>query len=414
MPSKHLTDKFIRGLQVETRTEYYDTDHVINGKVKAYGAKGLGLRVSPAGRKTFIYRYKFNNSSRRLNLGVYPLLKLSDARDKAGKLSGEVADGNDPARQRRDKKKDSPVTLREYCDTFKAQYMDRRLKASTLKTEVSRLNKIKSSPLAKMYLKDVSRADLRRFLMAEARDRPINANRLHSLLSKLFNEALDDELVTRNPIKGMNKIGKENTRTPDYTQDDAKAVWQATEALNISMRGLVRMLLITGQRRGEVAAMKWDEVDTESGVWTIPKAKTKAGRTHRVYLFSMGKRVIEEMKQINSESEYVFASIDKPDRPFTYFGTAAKKIRETAGLPNFHVHDLRHIVVSQMAELKVPQNIAGKCVNHAGLAGEHGITSRYNQYDYRDEIREAFEKWNNTLLSLTSHMKRVKKDYTGA
>ncbi|MEX0681261.1 MAG: tyrosine-type recombinase/integrase [Balneolales bacterium] len=412
MPLKHLTDTFIRGLQVETRTEFYDTDHIVNGKVKSYGSKGLGLRVSPAGRKVFIYRYRFNDSSRRMNLGIYPSLKLSDARGKVSNLSDSVAEGDDPARQLQEKKTDIPVTLAEYCDTFEVNYMQTRLKASTLATELSRLNKIKSSPVAKMYIKDVTRADIRRFLQSEAKQHPINANRLHSLLSKLFNEALDDEKVVKNPIKGMKKIGKENTRTPEYTHDDIQAIWKATETLNISMRGLVRMLLITGQRRGEVAQMRWKELDGD--VWTIPKAKTKTDRTHKVYLFGMAQRVLQDMKRINGESEYVFASISNPDKVFHYFGTPAKKIREKAELPDFHVHDLRHIVVSEMAKLKIPQNIAGKCVNHAGLAGEHGITSRYNQYDYNEEIRDAFHRWNNLLTELVIPMALIKSKVEGA
>lgn len=410
MPKVHLTPQTIKSLEAikGKRTEYYD-DHLIkDGKLKARGVKGLVLRVSPAGSKTFYYRYRYNKSAKRLKLGSFPTLSLSAARNKVrDELAPMVADGIDPARVRKDRETESPTTVAEYVDQFKNGYMKRRLKVSTFKTYSSRLNKVKNdTKLSSLYLKDVTRADVRRFLKTESKENPTNANRLHSILSKLFNEALEDGLIKENPIKKMPKLNTENEREPQYESDQIKDIWEAMGEEHISMEGLLKMLLITGQRLGETSRMKWDDVN--GNLWTIPKAQTKTDSTHKVHLSNLALNVLKKVQTLNGSSEYVFASIQDYNKPFSFFHNATERIRKQTGLDDFRIHDLRHIVATYMIDKCHVEFVhVGKVLNHKGLSGGYVVTSRYTNSDFSEQKKQALEAWGNYLRAIVSDLESL-------
>ena len=412
MPKEHLTVKGIKGLEAKDgkRTEYYD-DHLIkDGVLKAHGVKGLVIRVSPAGSKTFYFRYRYNGSPKRLKMGKFPTLSLSDARDRIkNELAPMVADGINPARVRKDRETENPTTVAEYIEQFKNGYIKRKLKASTQKTYSSRLNKVKAdTKFSNLYLKDVTRADVRTFLKSESKDHPTNANRLHSILSKMFNEALDDGLIKENPIKKMEKLNTENERDPRYKDEQIKDIWKAMEAEHISMEGVLKMLLITGQRLGETSRMKWKNID--GNLWTIPKSQTKTDTTHTVYLTKLALNVLKKMEAINGSSEYVFASIQDNSKPFSFFHNATKRIRKQTGLDDYRIHDLRHIVATKMIDLGVEFIHVGKVLNHKGLSGGHIITSRYTNSDFSEQKQRALEAWGNELTKLVSPLSLAKSE----
>jgi len=368
-----LTDKFIKGIEApEKRTEYYD-EYVT----------GLILRVTKTGYKSFALRFWYDEQSKQMTIGKYGDFSLAEAREKARDLKKLVADGKDPLMQKQIEREKKPVTLSEYVEQFKADYVERKLKSSTQKTYKSRLNKILNDKMAILPLKEVSRADVRRFLKAEAKDHPTNANRLHSILSKLFNEAINDELLTKNPIKNMDKLSDENKRDPHYSDADIRAIWEAIENEWQPMQGLLKVLLTTGQRLGETSRMKW--ADIVNDVWIIPIAEQKTGkktkRNHKVPLSNLALDVLEQMQTINGASDYVFASQRDAGKPLTFFKNAIDRIREQVELSDFRIHDLRHIVATEMIKMDVPFTTVGRVLNHKALAGENTITARYVNTD---------------------------------
>lgn len=407
MPTLHLTDRTIKQLNNDKRVEYSD-DHLIkDGKLKASGVKGLVLRVSPSGGKTFYYRYRYAERSRRYKLGTYPTLNLEDARDRVREYSQMVAEGIDPAEEKKARVIKERVTLAQYIERFKDGYMSRKLKPSTYKTYSARINKIKADKkLSGLNIEDVTRGEVKRFLSNEAKEHPTNANRLHSVLSKMFNEAKEDGLIKENPIRGLNKLVNERAREVEYNSDEIQAIWGSLSSEHKSMSGLIKMLLITGQRLGETSRMKWTHIDGNQ--WTIPKSETKSDRTHIVPLSKMALNVIKDMQSINGASEWVFASIQDPDKPLSHFKTPTDRIRTATKLSDFRLHDLRHIVATKMLkELKIEFIYVGKVLNHKGLSGGHVITSRYVNDDFLEEKREALEAWGNQLTGIVSPLSIV-------
>lgn len=408
MPKQHLTNQFLKSLAgSDKRVEYYDDHYIVNGKLKKMGANGLALRVTTTGRKSFAYRYYIHSTSKRITIGTYPDWSLSEAREKARELAKLIGQGIDPMSERH-KRNHKNITLEGYIERFKKEYLVRKLKPSTQKTYKSRLNKVLSSKLANRPIADISKGEIRSFLKQVAVEHPISANRLHSILSKLFNEALQDGIVESNPLQGMSKLSKERPRDVRYTQEDIKKIWNAIEEEWQPLQGILKMLLITGQRLGETRRMKWENI--HDGLWIIPQSETKAGRTHEVPLSKMALLVLKEMKQINGGNDYVFAS-PKNLKPMTHFTGATNRIRSKAEFTEFRLHDFRHIVATGMINLGVEFVHVGKVLNHRGLAASNVITTRYVNTDYNDQKREALKKWADHLKVITTNLKKVKQEY---
>ena len=392
---RKLTSAFVKKdhSDVDKRYEIYDTV-----------VKGLILRITKTGHKSFAYRYWYDGQSRQITIATAEEKSLAEARKIAEEYRDDVRDGKDPQRQRQQERESTPLTLGEYIEQFKSDYVKRKLKPSTRKTYKSRLNKITDNSISDLLLKDVNRKDVRKFLKNEAKKYPTNANRLHSILSKIFNEAIEDGIITENPIKGMSKISEERRRDPQYSSDDIKAIWEAINEEWQPMQGILKMLLITGQRLGETKKMRW--ADVQDDMWIIPISDQKTGkktkRNHKVPLPYLALDVLDQMKPINGSSEYVFASLKDQSKVLTHFKGAIDRIREKAELEDFVIHDLRHIVATQMIELGVEFTTVGKVLNHKALAGENAITARYINTDLTKHKTTALTKWANELNRLAT------------
>jgi len=392
---RKLTSAFINKdfSDLDKRTEYYDTL-----------VKGFILRVTKRGHKSFAYRYWYDGQSRQITIGTVDELKLAEARKRARSYRDDVRDGKDPQRQRQDERESNPLTLGEYIEQFKTDYVKRKLKPSTRKTYKSRLNKITDDSISELLLKDVNRKDVRKFIKNEAKKYPTNANRLHSILSKIFNEAIEDGILSENPIKGMSKISEERRRDPQYSSDDIKAIWEAITDEWEPMQGILKMLMITGQRLGETKKMKW--ADVHDDMWIIPISDQKTGkktnRNHKVPLSHLALDVLDQMKPYNGSSEYVFASLRDQSKVLTHFKGAIDRIRDKTELSDFVIHDLRHIVATQLIELGIAFTTVGRVLNHKALAGENAITARYINTDLTKQKKRALSKWANELNRLVT------------
>jgi len=390
---KRLTPKAVSSAKPEEkRYEIYDT-------VK----RGFILRVTPNGSKSYAYRYWYDGSSTQRTIGSVDNYTLAEARDKVDDWRKMLDEGKDPITEKESNKE--AITLGEYIEIFKNDYVERKLKSSTQKTYKSRLNKVSDDSISNMPLKDIDRSMLREFLKGEAKDYPTNANRLQAILSKVLNEAIDDGYISENPLKGMQKLTAESSRDVQYTDDDIKAIWNAICEEWEPMQSLLKMLLITGQRLGETSKMKWSDIHNRK--WIIPKTDTKNKSSHKVPLPNMALNVLKKMKSINDASEYVFASQRDNTGHLSEFGNVIGRIRKATMLNDFRLHDLRHIVATKMIDLDVPFIHVGKVLNHKGLSANNAITSRYVNTNEKKEIEQktkALNTWTGHLTELTTNL----------
>jgi integrase len=151
--------------------------------------------------------------------------------------------------------------------------------------------------------------------------------------------------------------------------------------------GIVEMLAVTGQRREEVAGMKWDELDLVNRVWTLPKSRTKNAKEHLVHLSEQANTVL---KRADRKGPFVFSVVGT--KPFQEFSKAKCRLDQLSGVTGWRLHDLRRTCVSGMARLGIAPHVADKILNHqAGTIS--GVAAVYQRHDFLSERRQALNLW---------------------
>lgn len=407
MGKENLTHHMLAALKVDKRTEIFD--EVV---------KGLGVRVSPSSSKTFFYRYRINGNLKRFKIGTFPGIGLAAARDEARALKVEVTRGNDPQLVKAKKKAPAPklTTFTDLCDRFKARHLPTLRKSTRL--EYNRIIDKELIPLlGKKPATEVSRKEIVDLLDTIAIDggKPTLSNRVRAVLSSIFSFGIDKAILDVNPVLYVKRKKKETKRDRVYSLEELKTLWKAFEEQDQPVQSVYKLLLICGQRSGETRRMKWSDVDFNKHIWRIPEEETKANRTHIVPLPEMAIEILNSLKQLSTDSEYVFQSPLLKNQPVKWLQKASdriKKFKDTennlAQVSDFRVHDLRRSMASYLAELGTNRTVLGKILNHKGLAGDDQVTAIYDRYDYMDEKRKALNIWNDKLKEIIEGNKTFK------
>lgn len=393
MAKQTFTDTFVRNLPApEKQVEIYDNSN----------APGLALRLSPGGSKTFVFRYRFNKSVKRYTIGRYPAISLAVARKKAQQLQALVSDGIDPVREKQSRKQaPEEITVSQLAERYKEWHLP-KLKASTQHEYTRQIDNVIIKKLGKRPVKGIERSEIVSLLESIAKKAPVNSNRLKAVLSSMFSFAVGRALIERNIIKDIKPIGKERSRDRVLTEDEIKRFWHATATdEHPVITGLFRMLLILGQRSGETKKMKWDQIDFDRKLWTIPAEQTKNGQEHIAPLNEIALDVLYELRQITGDKPYVFQSTSNRGKGhIIQIEKAMQRIRGRAKAPDIRIHDLRRSAATYMSQLGVNRVIVGKTLNHKGLSGDGLVTAIYDRYSYLDEKRQALERWGNELRQI--------------
>jgi integrase len=245
----------------------------------------------------------------------------------------------------------------------------------------------------------ITARDVRR-LLDDIVDRgaPIQANRTFALLRRLFNwaSAPDRALVPQahNPCRGLERPAPECQRERVLGPGELRALWHALDREDVQTASLFRLSLLTAQRDGELRTMTWDDVDLASRWWTIPAARAKNGRAHRVPLSPAAVAVLRRLAATRAGSRWVFPSprtSARGCRERVY--RAMHRLRRASGVADFTPHDLRRTVASHMTSMGVARLTVSKLLNHA----ERGVTAVYDRYGYDREKMEAVEMWARRL-----------------
>ncbi len=231
----------------------------------------------------------------------------------------------------------------------------------------------------------------------------VMANRVAAILTQLFKFGIHRRIVKASPVQLLYRPGgKEKPRERSLADDELKAFLADPKAATRYERlahALV-VLLLTGQRRGELALARWRDVDLAAKTWTIPAENSKTGRGHVVPLSDWAVRELETLKQMAKKSAFVLPAnggsrpIDAKQltRGVARCQTRMKKL----GVDAFTLHDLRRTCRTGLARLKIAPHIAERVLNHA----QEKIPGTYDVHDYLDEKRDALEKWAAHLAGL--------------
>ncbi len=383
MPKAHLThraiDTFVAGRWM---TDYWDEQ-----------LPGFGVRVSKSGRKTFIVRYKgASGSKRRLNLGVYPVMSLAEARDEAREKLAAIAKGEDPQVEKVAERE--AVTFGELAEV----YLERHAKIKKRRwQEDERILRVDLLPQwQRRKAKSLGRAEVTEILDAiVARGAPIMANRVKALISKIFNFGIGRGLVEHNPCLLVPMPARERPRERVLSEEEICRVWCALDDEHPVMAATFRMRLLTAQRGVEVLKMRWRYID--GAWWTIPAHVAKNGLTHRVPLAPQALALLDKLRPLTGKGPWVFASPRKPGHPIVAVQKAAERIAKRADV-EFVPHDLRRTAASCMTSMGISRLVVSKLLNHI----ESGVTAVYDRHSYDSEKQDALARWSTRLDEILS------------
>lgn len=370
--------------ETKVREDYYDTK-----------IAGLGLRVSRTGKKVWFvkYRMKGDPKNRRLTLEPYPQMSLADAREAAYETILRATRGEDPAGEKREIKGSATVKA------LAAAYIERHAKVhkrSWRKDEQVLAKDVLPAWSARKAC-DIKKKDVIALVEAKLRaGSPIQANRLLALVRVMYNWGISADLVESNPCLMVRPPSPENKRERVLSEAELKALWAAIEGYGGVITPMFKMRLLTAQRGGEVATMRWENVDLDAGWWTIPVERAKNKSSHRVPLSAPAIAILRELRNRRDDKDggWVFRG-RRIGQPFKHFGEPTRVLRAKSGV-DFNPHDLRRTAASLMAGIKVPRIVISKILNHA----EGGITGIYDRHSYDAEKREALDAWAKHLLKI--------------
>jgi integrase len=351
MPVVNFTDRFLRTLKPgASAVEWFDED-----------TRGLSLKLNPGGAATWYFNYtrRADAMRRRVQLGKLNALGLKDARLRARKMAGLIADGRDPAGDRRAER--DAMTVEDLAGQFFNQYAKAKRTGERQRQALAKdvLPIIGRSKVAAVTRRDIGRITDR----MTGRGVTIGASRTFEIVRKMFNWALEKGLIEQNPCLGMKKPFQTRKRERVLSSDEIHAVWNGLADASISRDGqqVLKLCLITGQRLGEVAGMCRDEFNFETGAWTIPSWRSKNGHAHRVPLTDMALEIIEEAL-LRATTEFLFPGYGKDDAvKSSSVGKAVRRCSAELGVSHWTAHDLRRTAATCMADLGVAPHVIGMC-----------------------------------------------------
>lgn len=424
MPRKKLTANFISTLKPPEfgQVDYWDTS-----------LPGFGLRVSAGGRKAWVVMYRHQGRKRRMTIGTFPAVALSDARENAGDILRAASKGHDPAGEKKVGRKADIFS--DFADLYMEKYAKGR---EYVKWEEGGKKGDAPEPNKRSWTRDrsviesilkpkwkhrkaygITRRDVNEVLN-ELVDRgvPIQANRTLSVIRKMYSWGIGTSrvLMDVNPCHEVKKPAKEVAKERVLNDTEIVALWNKLDWSAMDDEGkpppisrqrtllALRLVLITAQRPGEVIGMAWDELDTEwekSDVpfWTIPSSRTKNKMKHRVPLTALAVEHLKAVKELVGDSPWAFPS---PRSGIPVSGNSVSHAvwsEKSFGIDKFTPHDLRRTASTNMTGKRcgVSRFILERVLNHK----DQSVTNQhYDHYDYDDEKCQALMTWARALKSI--------------
>jgi integrase len=401
---------------------------------------GLYLVVQPSGAKSFAVRYRCAGQPRKLTLGAFPAITLEAARDIGGKALRAAAEGRDPATEKQARKgaekKAKAEEERGKLDLFEnvaREFIERHAMKNTRESswrETARILGLKPDPdnagkllvverqsdkpptvinlWAGRKVQEITKRDVIT-LLDTVRDRaPVMANRNLAAIRKLFNWCLARDVIQVSPCSLIEPPAPERSRDRILSDDELRLVWNATGADPSPFGPLVKLLILTGQRLAEVGGMRWDELDLETKLWTLPAERVKNGERHEVPLSDAAVNILKPLPRIKTTKGFVFtttrnAAVSGFSRAKDRLDAAVEASLAKGPKPPEHwtFHDLRRTMASGMARLGIQLPVIEKVLNHSS-GSFRGVVGVYQRHSYADEKRAALDAWASFVQSTVS------------
>jgi integrase len=242
-----------------------------------------------------------------------------------------------------------------------------------------------AEPLHRLRLDQVDRRKIAALLgEVETTSGAVSRNRARSALSAFFAWVIQEGLLDHNPVQGTGKADEGGSRERVLTYDELGALWRGLGDDPFS--NVVRLLLLTGQRRNEIGKLSWPEVDLVRWQINLPASRVKNGRHHSVPLSAQAHAILAGLPRRNS-SEFLFG-----ERGFNDGGTAKARLDARVGIADWHLHDLRRSAATYMAEIGIQPHVIEAVLNHQS-GHKAGVAGIYNRASYSEAMRDALQRW---------------------
>lgn len=351
--------------------------------------RGLGIGISNTGTRTFIVYRKVQGRPERLTLGRYPDLSIEQARNKATEANAQIAKGENPNELKREARRE--MSLGELFDDYLEKHA--KLHKKSWQRDQDQFRRYMAGWTHKK-LSSLEKRDIQTLHAKVGADHgPYAANRLLALLHTVFNKAIDWDLWQKaNPVQGIKKF-REKSRERFLARDEMPLFLKALEnEVNETARDYILMSLLTGARRANVLAMRWDELNLKTELWRIPE--TKNGTAHSIPLVPEAIALLEKRYK-NKQSEWVFPGTGKTGH-LVEPKKAWKRVLTAAGIENLRLHDLRRTFGSWQASTGANLSVIGKSLNHKNVS----TTAIYARLD-TDPVRKSMEIATKAMLDTT-------------
>lgn len=356
---------------------------------------GLGLRVRTSGNKVWVIRPpRMGGASRIFTLGSASVLSLTEARTAARDRMAKAQLGDDPHAARRESRAQAAVTVGVLAERYIAS-AETRLGASTVYNMKNHLNRHFKS-LHSYPVNGVQRADVAAQLGIITKENgPHAANRARAVLSGFFSWAIGEGLADLNPTVGTNKATADVPRDRVLSKTELASIWRACGDNDFGR--IIRLLILTGLRRDEVAGMEWGEVDIAGGLWTLPAARMKNRRAHDVPLSAPALEILAGMAEVEGRD----LAFGRGTGPFSGFSRAKVALDTRTGITvPWVLHDLRRTTATGMADLGVLPHVVEAVLSHVS-GYKAGVAGVYNRASYASEKRDALDRWASYIVTLT-------------
>jgi integrase len=350
---------------------------------------GFGLRFREGGAR-WVFQYKIGTKHRRMTLGQYPALKVPEARKQAGELHAKVKLGLDPAGEKAENQARAGETFASCLDLYlEKRRQEEKLRPTTL-SEIERHLTRNLKPLHGLRIDKVDRraiaAELSRLAVESG---PVQANRTRSSLAKFLKWCAGEGFIDANPAMFTNK-NPEHPRDRVLTVLELAAIWNALAAGDFG--DILKLLMLTGQRRDEIADLRWEEVDLCCGLITLPPTRTKNHRRHTVPLSDAAITILEGPER---NRPLVFG---RGQGGFSGWSQCKRRLDQRLTIPPWTIHDLRRSVSTGLGDLGTQPHVVEAVLNH--ISGtKAGVAGLYNKSAYEAEKESALASWAKHLMA---------------
>jgi integrase len=378
---------------------------------------GFGLRVTDKNTRTWFIMYRtgfgVGRKQRRYRIGDAKAMNLAEAREAARQARGKIERGGDPAADRvyvqgAHVNADSFAAV---ATAYLERYVKKQTRASTYR-ETKRILDVDVIPAwGARPITSIARRDVIAVLdTLTDRGAEVQANRVLARLRTLFAWAVEKDYLSSSPAVRMKAPTKERTRDRVLNDVEIRWFWQATGELDWPFGPLFRLLLVTAQRRDEVAGLAWSELNFERRVWTIPRERAKNDRTHAVALSALALEIIAELPKVDealvltTNGRAPVSGFSRGKRRVDALMNAARRKQMSLpegedGVEPWILHDLRRTAATGMAGLNIAPHVVDKILNH--VSGTiRGVAAVYNRFAYEPERAVSLEAWGSYIEAL--------------